>query len=150
MNLYFTFYIRASLDTIWQIITGPQSKDIFYGAEIQSKFEINSTVEYIGPGRNGESTRHIYGKVLDYQENKLFKMTSNVGEVYRPGLPAYESIITYKLEDLGFAVKLDIIHEGWHKEDPSYDNTKNNWWLMLSNIKTLAETGKPLVIGLHE
>ena len=150
MNLQYTFYIKATPERIWSIITGKETKAIFHGAEIKSSFEVNEPLQYIGPGRDGEETLHIYGIVLDYIKNKRFSHTSIVGKVYKGEQPEYESTITYELEDLKFATKLTVSHSNWNENDPSYENTKNNWWLMLSNIKTLAETNQALEIGLHE
>lgn len=150
MNLQYTFYIKASPERIWTIIAGKETKKIFFGAEIISTYTKGEPLKYIGLGRDGNNTLHIYGQVLEYSENKLFSHTSIVGKVYRGDLPEYESVITYTLEDMTFATKLTVDHTDWDKNDPSYENTKNNWWLMLSNIKTLAETGEALDIGQHE
>lgn len=150
MNLQYISFIKATPERVWKILTGPETRKIFYGAQLISTFEVGSSIAYIGPGRNGDQTQHIYGRLLEYKENEIFSHTSNVGDVYRNSRPAYESIITYQLEFTAFATKLTVDHTHWHEDDPSYENTKANWWLMISNIKTLAETGEALAIGTHE
>lgn len=150
MNLEYIFYINATPEKIWSIITGPQSSQIFYGAEIESSFEINSDVKYVGPGRDGDKTLHIYGKVLDYKPLEVFKMTSHVGQVYRGDNPSYTSVIEYKLIPFKNYTGLKVTHSNWDPKDPSYENTKENWWLMLSNIKSLAETNQPLILDPHQ
>jgi hypothetical protein len=150
MRLEYTFYIRSSLEHIWTILTTPEgSAQIFYGAKIKSTFQVDDSIQYIGPGRSGADTLHIYGKIVACSAPFQLIHTYTIGETYREGLPAYTSQVHYHLEDLKFAVKLTLIHDHWDPNDPAYENTKNGWWLMLSNIKTLAETGKSLEIGPH-
>jgi len=151
MKLEYTFYIQSSIEDLWNIITTPEgTKQIFYGAKVKSSFIPNDPIKYIGPGRDGSETLHIYGTILESVTHNKLVHTSNVGQVYKENDAIYESRITYILEDQGFAIKLSVIHDQWDPNDPSYENTKGNWWLMLANIKTLAETGKALQIGLHE
>lgn len=151
MKLTYTFYIAASVEKIWDIITKPEGTEkIFYGARIKSNLTKGSKIEYIGPGRDGQETLHIYGEVLEYKAYQCFQHTSQVGQVYQNNRQSYKSVITYLLSDMGNYRRLDVIHDQWDEQDPSYENTKANWWLMLSNIKTLAETGNALEIGLHE
>lgn len=151
MKLTYTFYIQAPLEKIWDVLTTPEGTEkIFYGARIESNFTKGSKIEYIGPGRDGQDTVHIYGEVLEFKVNECFKFTSKVGKAYHTEQKRYESVITYLLSDVGNYSRLDVIHDQWDENDPSYDNTKANWWLMLSNIKTLSETGVALGIGLHE
>lgn len=151
MKLTYKAYIAASPELLWNILTAAdESAKIFYGASVHSTFEVQTGIQYIGPGRNGDKTIHIEGVIRAFTPMQLLAHTVIVGDVYRNGAQPFESEITYTLEDVGFATKLTITHDGWQSDDPSYENTKENWWLMLSNIKTLAETGKPLKIGLHE
>ncbi|WP_432666956.1 SRPBCC domain-containing protein [Wukongibacter baidiensis] len=151
MKLEYHFYIASTLDSIWSILTTPEgSSKIFYGAKVKSTFKKGEPIEYIGPGRDGENTLHIQGLIKETIINKKLSHTSSVGAVYREGVEKFTSTITYELEDLGDFIKLTVTHDEWDEKDPSYENTKQNWWLMLSNIKTLAETGEPLNIGLHE
>jgi len=151
MNLEYIFYIHASTENVWSILTQPEKTSaIFYGAKVSSTFEVGQNIQYLGPGRDGEKTLHMYGKVLEYIPLNKLVHTIQVGEVYRNGTRPFTSRVSYALEDCGFAVKLTVRQDQWHKDDPSYQATKEGWWLMLSNIKSLAETGIPLNIGHHQ
>lgn len=151
MNLYYKAYIASNPEKIWSILTKPEiSSKVYYGASVHSDWTVGSAIRYIGPGRDGENTLHIQGEVLAFDPLKKLSHTTLVGNAYQADVKAYASVVTYELEDAGFATCLTIRHEDWQPEDPSYANTKENWWLLLSNIKTLAETGSPLNIGLHE
>lgn len=151
MKLEYHFYIASTIDNVWSILTSPEgSSKIFYGAKVKSTFKKGDPIEYIGPGKDGENTLHIQGVIKETIINKKLSHTYSVGDAYREGDKKFVSTITYELEDLGSFIKLTVIHDDWNENDQSYENTKQNWWLMLSNIKTLAETGEPLNIGLHE
>lgn len=151
MKLVYHFYIASTIDRIWSILTIPkESEKIFYGAKVRSSFEEGASIEYIGPGRDGENTLHIKGIVKDVIVNRKLTHTFIVGEAYKDGGKEFTSTLTYEIEDLGKFLRLTVVHDDWDDNDPAYENTKQNWWLMLSNIKTLAETGEPLDVGLHE
>jgi hypothetical protein len=51
------------------------------------------------------------------------------------------------LETVGNCTKLTLVNDQWPEEHPSYENTKESWPMILSSIKTYAETGKTLDFG---
>ncbi len=150
MKLEYNIYIKANKEKLWKILTDEEeTKKIYYGASLISNFGIGSELKYVGPGREGDKTLHMYGSVLEYKINEVFSHNIIVGSAYNVG-EEFESRITFKIIELKHFLKLEVIHDNWNEKDPSYNNTKANWWLLLSNIKTLAETGKALEIGFHE
>jgi len=57
----------------------------------------------------------------------------------------YEYVGT--LETVDKCTKLTLINDRWTKNHPAFESTQGHWWMILSNIKTLAETGKTLDFG---
>ena len=122
-----------------------ETKKYIYGSEIQSTFNIGSPVKWVGPGRGGPETVHVYGKVLEFEPSKAFSHTSRVGETYGTEHAKFESRVTYRLEPIGECTKLTLVRNQWPDGDLSYENTAaNGWWTLLSSLKTFIETGKPL------
>jgi uncharacterized protein YndB with AHSA1/START domain len=84
MKLSYTFYIQSSAEDIWSILTTPEGTEkIFYGAKVVSTFKVGDAIAYVGPGRDGDATRHIEGKILEVIPMQLLAHTYCVGESYR-------------------------------------------------------------------
>ncbi len=92
MELNYTFYIAATKEVIWDILTTPEgSAAIFYGAAVHSDFVPGASIEYIGSGRGGDQTLHIHGEIIEARPGKSLVHTSNVGDVYLKDTPAHTS-----------------------------------------------------------
>jgi uncharacterized protein YndB with AHSA1/START domain len=151
MDLKYEFYIGGTPEQVWNVLVSPaETRKVYFGSEIRSTFEIGSAMEYIGPGQDGNEIVHIYGKVLEFLPHKVFTHTCNIGKAYTQGDPRFqESRVSYLLEPVDGCAKLTVIHDKWSENDPAYENTAKNWWRVLSVIKTLVETGKPLALNVH-
>ncbi len=148
MDLRYHFYIGGSPEQVWDALVAPeQVKKIMYGSVINSSFRVGDPLEYVGPGQEGDQTVHVYGKVLEYEPYKVFGFTHYAGKSYVPDGDKYESRITYRLDPVGACTRLTLIHDRWVEGDPSYENSDGAWWMILSNTKTLVETGKTLDMG---
>ncbi|NOU92027.1 polyketide cyclase [Paenibacillus sp. LMG 31456] len=148
MDLKYELYIGAKPEDVWQIFIEPEAtKAIFFGSILKSTFEIGAPYEYIGPGNDGEETVHVYGTVLEFETNQRMSYTEHPGPSYRENHAELETRITLTLETVGSCTKLTLINDQWPENHPSYENTKTSWPMILSNIKTYAETGKALDFG---
>jgi len=90
---------------------------------------------------------HVYGKVLEYEPNQLLRFTHYPGKSYVKDNDTFESRISYILEPSGSCTKLTLIHDQWKEGDSTYKNSDKAWWMILSNTKTLVETGGTLDFG---
>jgi uncharacterized protein YndB with AHSA1/START domain len=147
-ELKYELYIGGSPEQVWDVLVSPENvRKIYYGSIIESTFEIGSPIQYVGPGPDGNITVHVYGTVLEYIPNKVLSITHLVGESFRTDEKEYESRITFTLESVGESTKLILVHDQWSEDDPSYEGSSNIWPIILSNSKTLVETGKTLHLG---
>jgi len=148
MELKYEFYIGASPEQVWDILVTPEgTRKIFFGSELQSSFQVGEPFQYVGPGNDGDETVHVYGTVLAFEPNRLFSVLEHPGPSYYPNHAELESRITMTLETVGECTKLTLVNDQWSENHPSLKNTSSSWWMILSNIKTLAETGKTLNLG---
>lgn len=144
-DLKYHFFMAATLEVVWQALISPEgTKQIYYGSVIKSTFQVGDLLEYVGPGVDGDETVHVYGNVLDYEPNRLLRFTHYPGKSYLKDGHALESRISYHLEPIGSCTKLTLIHDEWKEGDSSYKNSDMAWWMILSNTKTLVETGSTL------
>jgi uncharacterized protein YndB with AHSA1/START domain len=147
-NLCYEIYIAATPAQVWNTLVDPEYvKQIYYGSVIESSFRVGEPISYVGPGLEGDQTTHIYGTVLAYEPNKKFSFTHFTGKVYQAETEKYESRVTYELEQVGQSTKLTLVHDEWEDNDPSYAGSQNSWPMILSNTKTLIETGRTLQLG---
>lgn len=143
--LKYEFYIGATAPKVWDALISPELvKQIYYGSVIRSSFKEGERLEYVGPGADGDETLHVYGTVLEFEPEQALRFTHKVGPSYLKGGEPYESRISWLLEPAGDCTKLTLIHDEWHPDDPAYDSSDDAWWHILSNIKTLVETGRTL------
>lgn len=144
-SLHYEFYISGTPEQVWQaLLTPEQTRKIYFGSVIESTFEVGSPIQYVGPGINGERTNQLYGEIVEYKPNEVFSHTAKIDTIFGAEHEGFSSRISYMLEPIGNCTKLVVIHDKWIKGDPSYDNTAKNWWMLLSSIKSLVETGQPL------
>ena len=59
---------------------------------------------------------------------------------------APESTVTYEITQLGEACKLTLVHSDLVPGHPLTEGVYRGWQEILSGLKTLLETGEPLVI----
>ncbi|MFC5649496.1 SRPBCC domain-containing protein [Paenibacillus solisilvae] len=145
MDLTYETYIGGTLEQVWKaIVDAEYVKQVYYGSVIESTFQAGDSLAYVGPGSQGERTTHVFGSILTCESNRELSFRHFTGKAYNPETDKYESRVTYQLEKIGEAVKLTLIHDQWKENDPSYEGSKKSWPMLLSNTKTLVETGKTL------
>lgn len=147
-DLKYELYVGAKPEDVWQIFVSPEgTRAIFFGSVLKTTFEVGAPYEYVGPGNDGDETVHVYGTVLAFEENKLMSYTEHPGPSYRENHAELETRVTLTLETVGNCTKLTLVNDQWPDNHPSYENTKQSWAMILSNVKTFAETGKTLDFG---
>lgn len=148
MDLIYDFYIAAKPEDVWQSLVSDEGvKQTVYGCTIRSTFQVGDDLAYVGPGNDGDETVHVYGKVLAFEPNQTLSYTEHPGPSYYENHAELETRVTISLEPVGECTKLTLINDQWHADHPSYASTKQNWPVILSNIKTYVETGKTLDLG---
>lgn len=89
----------------------------------------------------------MYGKILAFEPNRLLSYTEHPGPSYLDDHAEWETRVTLTLEAVAQCTKLTLVNDRWPANHPSYDNTKEHWPMILSNVKTYVETGKTLDFG---
>ncbi|MNE74438.1 hypothetical protein D3C80_1705190 [compost metagenome] len=55
--------------------------------------------------------------------------------------------MSFTLEEVGGTTKLTVINDQFTENHPALEKADNDWWMILSNLKTYVETGKGLDFG---
>jgi uncharacterized protein YndB with AHSA1/START domain len=137
----YQLFIKATPEAIWDAITKPEfTTKYFHGARIEVTPERRRTFSPDGSDDWGE------GSVAEFDPPR--KLVHEWRSGYDPEMAAEEpSRVTWEIEpqEGGELSLLTVVHdrlEGAPKTAASVAGT--GWMMVLSGLKTLLETGKPL------
>ena len=139
-------YIRTTPERLWQAMTDPAfTRQYFYGAVLESSWKAGAS--YTCRGRDG--TLYHEGKVLeaDPPHRLVHTFAARFGDQFKGDRP---SRVTWLIEEKGEVCKLSLTHDDFDAETATYKSVGPGWNPVLSGLKTLLETGKPLGLKLGE
>ncbi|NBD24592.1 SRPBCC family protein [Paenibacillus glycinis] len=140
-SFVYATYIATTPEKLWAALTSSEfTRQYFFGSEFVSDWQVGSGFQL---ERNGKIDHH--GEVLVYDPYRLLSMTWSVKDDEGERV----SKVTYELTPLNETVKLTLLHEDLLDKDIRKDEGKivgfnNGWPVILSNLKSLLETGKTL------
>jgi uncharacterized protein YndB with AHSA1/START domain len=144
MTVY-TIYIASTPEKVWEALTSAEfSRKYFFGNSVEIEQRVGGA--YIV--RTPDGAMHISGEVVECDPPKKLTVTFNVNwpaliEKLGPTLVAYE------IEQAGEAVKLTMSES--HDRPLSDDilsGGRQGWPAILSGLKSVLETGKPLAVKM--
>ena len=134
-------YIRTTPKKLWQALLDPEfTRQYWLGTWQDCDWKPGSDWKLMIPdGRLADS-----GKVLEIEPER--KLALSWHKEFEPEMRAEGvSRLTYELEQQGESVKLTVIHEMDKPQSKLIDGVSNGWPHVLSSLKSLLETGQPLV-----
>jgi uncharacterized protein YndB with AHSA1/START domain len=139
----YSVFIRATPDQVWDAITKPEfTARYFYGSVIDSTFEPGSP--YLG-WSSDRTQQYVDGEVLESDRPRLLRHTWRA--LYDEETAAEQpSRVTWEIEPQdGGVTKLTVVHDQLEASPKTALNVAGGWMYILSGLKTLLETGEPLV-----
>jgi uncharacterized protein YndB with AHSA1/START domain len=142
----YTIYIASTSEQVWQALTTAEfSRQYFFGFA----FEMEQIVGGSFIVRAPDGSVHIDGEVLACDPPRKLSVTWNVNW---PGLVEKlgQTIVTYEIAQMGDAVRLTMA-ESHERElgDDILSGGRMGWPAILSSLKSLLETGKPLAVKME-
>ena len=146
----YTIYIAVPPEKVWEALTnGEFTKQFWYGREVKSDWKAGSEAIYTMPG----GKVNIVSKILKIDPPKFMEFTfQDVSTASLADTP--ETIVTYQLEEVASnmktgvkvtaGTKFTITHQA--KTEKLFNAISGGWTMILSGLKTLLETGKPMPI----
>ncbi len=135
-------YIRTTPEKLWEAITDPTfTRQYFYGGEMRSEWRKDAS--YLLRGPDGRTFHE--GKIVEIEPRRRLVQTFSAvfDEKARGDRP---SRVTWTIERMGEACKLTVVHDDFDAETETYKGVGPGWNPVLSGLKTLLETGRPLAI----
>lgn len=137
----FVTYIKSSKEKVWNALTdGSITEQYYYGTKIKSDFIEGSKIEYIGTDKDGNEYTPVFGKIVKFNPTNVFSHTFNM-----LGSEETDTLAEYTLTEEKGVVKLSLIHSGFAEESELFKNVGGGWPLIFSGLKTLLETGSPML-----
>ena len=136
-------YIKTTPDRLWKALTDPTlTNQYFYDSSVRSDWKVGSTIEHIMP----DGSVALSGKILEATPPRKLVHTFLIGydEKAKHDRP---SRVTWEIVPRGEVCLLTVTHDDFDGETQTYKSVRLGWNPVLSGLKTLLETGTPLVIG---
>ena len=134
--VYVTF-IRTTPEKLWSALTNPEMmKQYWFGMHQESDWAAGSSWRMLFPdGRVADQ-----GEIVEADPPK--RLVIKWRNEFRPELKAEGyALCTYEIEPKGDVVKLAITHTIDHAESKFIGAVSGGWPRIISNLKSLLETG---------
>jgi uncharacterized protein YndB with AHSA1/START domain len=142
----YTIYIASTPEKVWQALTTAEfSRQYFFGFAIEMETRVGGSFIVRAP----DGSTHIDGEVLACDPPSRLSVTWNVNW---PGLVEKlgQTIVIYEIAQMGDAVRLTMTES--HERELSEDilsGGRMGWPAILSSLKSVLETGKPLAVKME-
>jgi uncharacterized protein YndB with AHSA1/START domain len=137
----YELFINAPQQRVWDAITKPEfTKRYFFGSSVESTLQPGAPIR----GVNGEGGLDMEGTVVESDPPRRLVYTWR--SMWDPAMAAEApSRVTWEVEAMGDAVsKLRVTHDDFDGETVTCKAVAGGWMWVLSNLKTLLETGEPM------
>lgn len=149
----YTTYIKTTPERLWQALTDPAFTRRYWGATFASDWNVGSTVTWEEAGVTIADPAQVVLESEPYRRlayawhtfTPEWAKTHGVSEeVFAKIATERRSKVTFEIEPLGPVVKLTVIHDGFDPGSTVLEMVSGGWPRLLSDLKTLLETGHTL------
>jgi uncharacterized protein YndB with AHSA1/START domain len=129
-------YILSTPEKVWEALTDAAISASYWERENVSDWKVGSDWQHRLPGKSPD----VVGKVLESDPpRRLVTSWASPGDL---GDPAKTNQAAFDIESLGGKVRLTVTHSDL--DDQGLKDVSGGWPAVLSNLKTLLETGRTL------
>jgi uncharacterized protein YndB with AHSA1/START domain len=134
-------YIETTPEQLWEALTSSEfSRRYWWDTSVVSDWKVGSPFSLV---LNGQTTD--VGEILEADRPRRLSYTFHhiLSEAARKERP---SRVTFVLEQYGKLVKLTLTHQDFAEDSVIIDGVSKGWPAIMSSLKSMLETGEPLVI----
>jgi uncharacterized protein YndB with AHSA1/START domain len=136
-------YIRTTPEKLWEALTSSEfSRRYWFDTELRSDFKVGSPFALVTGGTVTDT-----GEILEADRPRRLSYTfkHELDDGMRKEGPTR---VVFTLEPHGALVKLTLTHENFAPGSKLLDGISKGWPAILSNLKSLLESGDALAIPL--
>ena len=142
----YVIYIAAPPENVWRALTDPeQSQRYFHGSRLEIEPRVGGNFVIRFP----DGRVNVRGEVVEWSPPR--RLVTSWGVDWVPELREFPPcLVSYDIEPSGESVKLTMTESySWDPPDALLSGGRSGWPAILSSLKSVLETGKPLVIKLE-
>jgi uncharacterized protein YndB with AHSA1/START domain len=139
-------YIAATPEKVWQaLISSEFTRKYFWELDIELEPKLGGAFALKLP----DGKVHVRGKVVAWDPPRKLAVTWKV-EWPEEFSKLPECVVTYEIAQAGEAVRLTMTEShSWNVPEAILSGGRMGWPVVLSSLKSLLETGKPLAIKME-
>jgi uncharacterized protein YndB with AHSA1/START domain len=140
----YVIYITSTPEKVWDALTSAEfTRQYFFGRNAEIEPRVGGSFVLRLPD-GGLDTK---GRVMEWDPPRRLSVTWSVAMEEFRELP--ESLVTYEIEPMGESVKLTMTESHqWDVPDAILAGSRQGWPFILSSLKSVLETGKPVVVSV--
>ena len=143
-RLVYQIIIKATRERVWEAITTPEfTSRYYYGSTLKTDLSVGSPFTYHMPN----DAPIVEGEVV--ASDPPNRLVHTYHSLWPPMNEDAPTRVTWELEAMpGGVTKVTVVHEEFQGQTPTYNGLQSGGWAwILSNMKTLLETGEPMPQG---
>jgi uncharacterized protein YndB with AHSA1/START domain len=136
-------YIGSTPEKVFNALMDPELTKQYWGLHRNvSDWKVGSRWEH----QDYEDAKKVavVGKVLEFEPPR--RLVLSWGSPADEAQPEKHSRVTFLVEPFADAVRLTVTHDELEPESPMYRGISAGWPAILSSMKTLLESGKPMMM----
>lgn len=138
-DFVYVLFIKTTTEQLWNALLDPEMTKQFWGRHRNvSDWKVGSSWEH--QDYDNSSTIDIIGEVIESEPNKKLVLTWATPEDEKANKK--QSQVTFELTSFFDSVQLTVTHR--YLPEEVYQGIALGWAGVLSSLKSLLETGRPL------
>jgi uncharacterized protein YndB with AHSA1/START domain len=142
----YVIYIASTPEKVWDALTKPDfTRQYFSGFAVDVEPRQGGAFRLLTP----DGSVHIRGSVVEWSPPRRFSCTWTV-EAMPETRDLPECLVTYEIAQAGESVRLTMTEaHQWDIPDAILSGGRAGWPAILSSLKSMLETGKPLSVKME-
>jgi len=133
-------YISSTPQKVWNALVDPETTATYWQHENVSDWKPGSRWEHRAADK--DRTLRLAGKVVESSPPKRLVLTWALPA--DDARPEKHSRVTFEIEPVRDVVRLTVTHDEFEPGSEMFKSIQEGWPKVLSSLKSLLETGRPL------
>lgn len=139
----YTTFIKTTPEKLWHALTDREfTESYWFGCHLTSDWKIGSPMQMHRSGK-------VVNECVILESDPPRRLSYSWHAVFDAEMiKERPSRVTFVIEPDGTAVKLTVTHQDFAEDSKTLPSISGGWPLVLSSLKSILETGKPLDFDL--